>query len=105
MYVEKSSVLLDGYPADAVSALSAARHVRFAGGLRSAYTEALGREARPPLAARPGDVVLFESASSKGSGALGICNGVSAVLIHPSQPGFSSLSMSDASCVWHIQFQ
>lgn len=101
-YCEKSRAVLDLYAGDTLTARSALRYAASFGGLRNVYTMALKREALNPLQAIPGDVVLFDSTSPSSAGTLGICNGVSAVTLHP-LGGFSSAPMAGASCIWKIK--
>ncbi len=97
-YAEGSRAILNGYTQYTLTPLAALRFARSLGGLRQAYTALLQRDPLPPLAARIGDVALFDS---PGAGVLGICNGTSAVILHPAG-GFSSMPMGAASCVWKI---
>lgn len=89
----------DGCP-QAETLFAAVRLATSKGGLRRAVSDTLGREPRNPLASNVGDLVLFEGETG-GAGMLGICNGASAVTLHPVQ-GFSSAPMRAASCVWKI---
>lgn len=102
-YCEKSKAVLDLYAEDTATVKAALRYVGSFGGLREAYTRALNRPALSPLRADIGDIVLFTGAAPGGSsaGTLGICNGVSAVTLHP-VIGFFSAPMSSASCIWKI---
>lgn len=94
--------LLASYEQATETALSAARYARSLGGLQAAFTKALSREPLPPLAANIGDIVLIEEWRCGSAGTLGICNGVSAITLHPIQ-GFSSAPMGAASCIWKIR--
>jgi hypothetical protein len=101
LQAEGSSAILDRYERNTETMLAAARYAKKLGGLRQSYTGALGRAPLPPLAARPGDIVLFEDVSCSGAGTLGICNGVSAVTLH-AVAGIDSRSMAGVSCAWRV---
>lgn len=99
--VEDSQVLLVHYVQSTETALAAARVAQKMGGLRNALTSVLGRDPMPALSASIGDVVMLEEWRCGSAGTLGICNGVSAVTLHPAQ-GFASAAMGAASCIWKI---
>lgn len=102
-YAEGSRAVLDAYTQHTLTPRAALRFAQSLGGLRQAYTGLLQREPAHPFAARIGDLVLFDYGDrvESSAGVMGICNGISAVILHPAS-GFSSAPMGAAACVWKI---
>lgn len=78
------------------SALEAARVLQERGGVAAIATAALG-EARGPLFAGVGDVVLVEM---DGRDALGLCNGLS--VLGPSANGLTALGHDAIKATWRV---